>query len=176
MYYSAIGLLAWLVLLIENQDILLNRNQTFERPAWKTYRRFLVAVQVYYITDIIWGVLENRKLATLLFVDTSVYFVSMAFCVLFWTRYVVDYMESGEKQTGRFLVGSGRVIATLVTALTGVNIFTPVLFTVDEQCVYHALAGRYIILSLQILLLVLVSIRAFYAMIHTRKTDVYHAR
>ena len=71
MYYSAIGVLAVIVLLIVNQDLLLNRNNAFHAPAWKVYRRFLFAVLVYYVTDVLWGVLESRKLALLLFTDTT---------------------------------------------------------------------------------------------------------
>ena len=40
MYYSAIGTLAILILLIENQDILRDAGDTFVTPAWKVYRRF----------------------------------------------------------------------------------------------------------------------------------------
>ena len=61
MYYSAIGLLGVMILLIENQDILLNNKGAFEKPVWKVYRRFLLAVLAYYIMDILWGFLENRK-------------------------------------------------------------------------------------------------------------------
>ena len=57
MYYSTIGILALLVLLIENQDILLNRSRSVQAPSWKAYRLFLCAVIVYYFTDIIWGML-----------------------------------------------------------------------------------------------------------------------
>ena len=53
MYYSVISLLALLTLLMENQDILLNRECAFDKPAWKVYRKFLFAVMVYYITDIL---------------------------------------------------------------------------------------------------------------------------
>ena len=58
MYYSAIGLLAILILLIENQDILLNRGAARVRPAWQAYRHFLFAVLAYYVTDTLWGALE----------------------------------------------------------------------------------------------------------------------
>ena len=64
MYYSAIGTLALLILVIENEDVLLNRRGDFSRLAWKVYRGFLIAVIVYYITDIIWGLLEAKKLLT----------------------------------------------------------------------------------------------------------------
>ena len=89
MYYSAIGLLAVIILLIENRDILLNRSGAFELPAWKVYRKFLFAVLVYYITDILWGILESRRLAAALFADTTIYFVAMAVGVLFWAQYTV---------------------------------------------------------------------------------------
>ena len=82
MYYSAIGLLAVLILLIESHEILLHPKDAFERPAWKVYRQFLFAVLGYYVTDILWGVLESRKLAVLLFADTTVYFIAMAAGVL----------------------------------------------------------------------------------------------
>ena len=49
MLYSAIGILALLILLIENQDILMNRKGGFGAPAWKIYRYFLFAVIDYYI-------------------------------------------------------------------------------------------------------------------------------
>ena len=72
MYYSAIGLLAALILLIENQDVIRNLEGAFEKPAWKVYRRFLFAVLAYYVTDILWGVTESAELATLVSVDRTV--------------------------------------------------------------------------------------------------------
>ena len=156
MYYSAIGLLAIIVLLIVNQDILLNRGNAFQTKAWKVYRRFLFAVLIYYVTDVLWGMLESRKLALLLFADTTVYFATMAAGVLFWTHYTFAYLED-ETAFGRFLVYAGRMIAGLITIIAVVNIFVPVLFTVDGDCVYRALPVRYILLGSQILLLLLIS-------------------
>lgn len=164
MYYSAIGALALMTLLIENQDILLNRNGAFEKPAWKVYRRFLIAVAVYYITDIFWGILESGKLARLLFADTSVYFVAMAAGLVLWTNYIVSYLDE-KNRFSRFCLYAGRTIAASVTGLTLVNIFRPVLFTVDENCVYTPLPIRYVVLASQILLLVLISVYAFSSII-----------
>ena len=93
MYYSAIGLLAMLILLIENQDVIRNLEGAFEKPAWKVYRRFLFAVLAYYVTDILWGVIESAKLAALLFADTTVYYIAMAVGVLYWVEYTVVYLE-----------------------------------------------------------------------------------
>ena len=156
MYYSAIGLLAMIVLLIVNHDILLNRGNAFQAPAWKVYRRFLFAVLVYYITDILWGALEAGKLALLLFADTTVYFIAMATGVLFWAQYTVTYLED-KTPAGRLLLYAGRVIAGLISAMAVINIFAPVLFTVDSACVYEALPVRYVLLVSQILLLLMIS-------------------
>ena len=156
MYYSAIGLLAIIVLLIVNHDIFLNRGNAFQAPAWKVYRRFLFAVLVYYITDVLWGTLEDRKLALLLFADTTVYFGAMAAGVLFWSQYTVTYLED-DTPFGRLLMYAGRMIAGLITLTAAVNIFVPVLFTVDSACVYRALPVRYVLLISQILLLLVIS-------------------
>ena len=91
MYYSAFAILAFVVLLIVNHDILLDRVGAFQTPAWRVYRRFLFAVLIYYTTDILWGVLESQKMAKLLFADTTVYFIAMAVGVLFWAEYTVAY-------------------------------------------------------------------------------------
>lgn len=159
MYYSAIGLLAILILFIENHDILLNRNVALEIAAGSVYRKFLVAVLAYYTTDTLWGVLDACKLDRLLFADTTVYYVAMAAGVLFWAQYTVAYLE--EKTVfASSLVAMGRIIAGLITVFAFVNIFHPVLFTVGSDSVYHALLLRYVMLISQVLLLLLISIYA----------------
>ena len=76
MYYSAIGLLAILTLLIINWDILRD-SRINEKAAWNVYRKFLFAVLAYYITDVLWGILEHYRLDTALFIDTTVYYVAI---------------------------------------------------------------------------------------------------
>ena len=163
MYYSAIGLLAALVLLIVNRDILW-APKYYDKPAWNVYRRFLYAVLAYYVTDILWGLLEYKKLSSALFVDTTVYFVAMAAGISFWAEYTVAYLDK-KSPFGRFLVYTGRVISGLILALTIVNIFKPVLFKVDTNSVYTALPLRYVMLVCQILFLITISLFALTSMI-----------
>ena len=171
MYYSAIGLLAIMILLIENHDILLDFKGAYEKPAWKVYRRFLFAVLAYYITDVLWGLLENGKLASLLFADTTVYFIAMAAGLLFWAEFTVAYLE-GQTEFGKLLVLAGRVVAGTITFLTAVNIFAPVLFTVDAEGVYRTFPMRYVILAAQILLLLMISVYAFTSLrLHPAKQE-----
>lgn len=156
MYYSAISLLALLTLLMENQDILLNRECAFDKPAWKVYRKFLFAVMVYYITDILWGFIGSFRLPHLLFADTTVYFVAMAVGVLCWAEYTVAYLDE-RNEFGKALVLTGRLVAGLITLLAVINIFIPVLFTVDADCSYSALPLRFVMLVVQIVLLLVIT-------------------
>ena len=160
MYYSAIGLLAVLILLIENQDILYGGKGVFGQPVWRMYRKFLFAVLAYCVVDALWGLFEGLKLPGLLFADTTVYFVAMAVGVLSWAEFMAAYLEEGN-EFGRFLVFVGRTFAGIIAALTLLNIFAPVLFTVEADCVYRALPLRYVILASQILLLLLSSFYAY---------------
>lgn len=165
MYYSVIGILAAMILLIENQDILWHPSDAFEQPAWRVYRRFLFAVLAYYVTDILWGLLAYQKLTGLLFADTSVYYVAMAVGIWHWTQYTVAYLH--EKGTfERMLLYAGRILAGLVTALVVVNVFVPVLFVIDADCNYHALLLRDVDLCVQIMLLFAISGYAFSAILH----------
>ena len=174
--YSAIGALAIIVLVIVNHDILLNRGSAFQAPAWKVYRKFLFAVLAYYITDVLWGLLESRKLSALLFADTTVYFIAMAAGVFFWAQYTVTYLQD-ETSFGARLVLAGRVISGLITAAAILNIFTPVLFTVDSACVYRALPLRFVLLGSQILFLLMISGYAIASIVRrkTKKTMKYRA-
>ena len=148
MYYSAIGTLAVLVLLIENQDLLFRHIKAFEQRSWQVYRRFLFAILIYYVTDILWGIIESHKLTTLLFIDTTVYFFAMASCIILWTLYVVTFLDD-KTGFGRAIKIVGEIIATIITVLTTLNIFVPVTFVVKEVCVYEALPARYAMITIQ---------------------------
>ena len=169
MYYSAIGLLAVFVLIIVNRDILFHSDDSFKKPAWKKYRRFLLTVLTYYITDIIWGVFEYLKMPKSLFADTTVYFIAMSAGVLFWAEFAVIYLEE-RNRNGKALIFASRIVAGLITVLVIVNIFKPVLFTVDKKCVYEALPFRYVMLVCQILLLLNISVYSLATMIRNVKS------
>lgn len=162
MYYTVIGILATAVLLIENHDILLDHNDDndeIEKPEWNVYRNFLFAVLFYYATDIAWGLFESLKLQGLLFANTTIYFFAMASGVYFWAQYIVAYLDD-KSQTGKYFILAGRSIAGLILVCNIINIFTPLVFTVDENSVYSALPVRDGMLVCQIVLLVAISLYA----------------
>ena len=160
MYYATIGILAILILLIENYDLFLHRSDVKRFPVWNQYRKFLFAVLVYYITDVLWGIIEAHKLVVPLYVDTMVYFIAMACGILMWTQFLVAYLDE-KRRYGRFLLYAGRIFFGAAVGLVFFNLVSPILFSVDENCVYVANPFRYVLLVTQIVLLVLNAVQAF---------------
>ena len=113
-----------------------------------------------YITDILWGILDSNHLIGLLFIDTTAYYLAMAFGVFFWTRYVIVYLD-GKGFVAKLLSGTGFAFLATVILADAVNIFFPVLFQLDESGAYHACPARHVLLIVQILLFLLTSAYAF---------------
>ena len=159
MTYSIIGILALIILLISNRDVIwygkeLSRTQ-------KAYRVFLFGVMAYYITDLLWGILDARGLVTLLFADTAVYFAAMAAAVMFWTQYVISYLEDGNRFE-KILLYTGRVFFAFELTAVAVNFFYPILFSFETDGSYHAGPARYATLAIQILMFMMTSAYTLY--------------
>ena len=161
MTYSIIGILASIVLLISNQDVLRNRDGDARTRSQRSYRVFLWGVLGYYITDALWGILAAHGLTALLYADTVVHFAAMAASVMLWTQYVVAYLGAGST-FAVFLRRAGRVFFGFELAVIAVNFFRPILFRFDETGAYHAGAARYVTLVVQILLFLLTSVYTLY--------------
>lgn len=159
MYYSLIGLLALLVLVIINHDVLFNWSKTAQSSVSKKYRLFLCGVILYYVTDMLWGILDHLKLSAALFIDTEAYFIAMALSIMLWTQYVVAYLEEGRGFNG-FLFRSGIRFFITEVVITIMNLYVPILFWFDEDVTYHTGLGRDIMLVVQILMLLLTAIYA----------------
>ena len=157
MTYSIIGILAAIILLIINKDVLWWHNDEPISRTRSAYRRFLLAVLCYYVTDALWGILDAYRLTALQCVDTTVYFVAMVVSVLLWTRYVVAYLEK-ESLFGNLLTRVGQVFCGLALVVIAANVVWPVVFWFDETGAYHAGGARYALLAIQILLFLLSSV------------------
>jgi len=174
MTYASIGILAALVLLIVNQDVLFVFKTRQEIPAAEAYRRFLFTVLAYYTTDLIWGFLDMGHLTTLLFADTTIYFAVMALAVLFWTQYVITYLE-GNSGFGKALSYTGFVFFAIALVAIIVNAIHPFLFWFDEAGAYHPGLARHLVLLYQILMFLLTAVFSFYLTTHKGK-GIYSKR
>ena len=167
MTYSIIGILAAVILLIINRDVLWGSE---DKPLSKTennYRCFLWGIMAYLITDMLWGILDSHHLTTANFINTSIHFIAMAAAVMLWTRYVISYLEK-KNLFSSILYYSGSVFLGLVILAVIVNIFRPVIFSFDENGAYSAGIARYLILAVQIVLFLLTSI---YTLSVTTRTE-----
>ena len=155
MTYSIIGILASIILLISNRDILWKHSE--QTPTQRNYRAFLLGVLVYYISDLLWGILEAQRLTALLYADTVIYFAAMAAAVMLWTQYAISYLE-GENRFKKALYYTGRIFFGFELVVIVVNFFYPLLFGFDEGGAYHAGPARYVTLGIQILMFLLTSV------------------
>ncbi len=161
MTYSIIGILAALILLIINRDILWVRESEELSPTKRKYRNFLLGVLSYYVTDALWGILDVFRLTKLQYIDTSLYFVAMAASVMLWTWYVIAYLESWNT-FDKMLYYTGNLFLGFEIIIVIVNFFTPVLFWFDESGGYHAGSLRYVTLAFQILMFLVTSVYTLY--------------
>ena len=167
MTYSIIGILAAIILLITNRDILwMTKGSTASRTQ-RLYRGFLLSVLGYYITDALWGILDAWQLTSLQFADTTLYFVAMAAAVLLWTQYVVVYLESDTSFSTLLRYAGWTFFAFEIIAVI-INIFYPVMFWFDESGAYHAASLRYVTLGVQIIMFLMTS---FYTLRLTARSE-----
>ena len=154
MYYASIGFLASLILVIINKDILFQRKEKTAVPAQSAYRRFLLFIIIYHLTDILWGVLDEFKLVTLLYADTVIYFIAMATVLFFWAQYVFEYIEEKNIfKTAFYYFGIVFIVFQLVILI--INFFRPIMFWFDEEGGYHEEFARNLTLYIQIFLFLL---------------------
>ena len=164
MYYSCIALLALVIFFIINYDITLKKQQEYEDivPAVKEYRHFLYSVFIFFIADLSWGFLEELKLLNLLYIDTMLFFAEMAFAVFLWTRFVIAYLKANSK-FAYALKYAGLLFLLAQWIVVFANLFTPILFTFDENDNYTALNARYISMIIQIVMYLMSSVYLLYA-------------
>ena len=167
MTYSIIGILAAIILLITNRDILWMTKGSTASRAQRLYRGFLLSVLGYYITDALWGILDAWQLTSLQFADTTLYFVAMAAAVLLWTQYVVAYLESDTSFSTLLRYAGWTFFAFEIIAVI-INIFYPVMFWFDESGAYHAASLRYVTLGVQIIMFLMTS---FYTLRLTARSE-----
>ncbi|MBR3250151.1 MAG: hypothetical protein IKF80_00420, partial [Erysipelotrichaceae bacterium] len=136
MYYSLIPTLALLMLVIINHDVLLNWARTDKTPVSRKYRLFLFSIILYYVTDMLWGILDHMKFSAALFIDTEAYFIAMALSIMLWTQYAVADLEEG-RGFNNFLFSSGIRFFITEVVITILNLYVPVLFWFDEEGAYH---------------------------------------
>ncbi len=173
MYYSSFGILAVVLHLILNHDVLKNGKNEPSTGFRFRYRQFLNALLIFYISDLLWGFLVESKIRPIAYADTFLFFASMAISVLLWTRYVAAYIDKKRRRSTSFLI-AGWVIAAFVMILLIANFFTPIVFTFTDDSEYVPGYGRYILLIVQFLLFVIMSLYSLFVSHRSEGHDRTH--
>ena len=132
--YSALSLVAIAIHLIINHDLFRLR-QEVSNPISRSYRGFLVATLVYYITDVGWGVFAGLNWIGALYWETVLYFIALAFIVVEWCRFVVVYLNL-HGWMAKLLRSLGYALLAYNIAVLTANFFNDCFFYFDAQ-------GRY---------------------------------
>lgn len=160
MNYSSTGIIALLLTAIINFGIFKNFKNKDEKLCNKKYRNFICSVMVFYISDILWGILYDLKNFLLIYSDTLLYFIAMAFTILLWTRFVISYL--GEKKTFCLIIRIiGLMFLIFDLSVLLLNFFLPKMFWFDKNMVYHSGSLRYSLLIAQIGMYLITSIYLF---------------
>ena len=154
MLYSIVGIIAIAVHLIVNADVFLNVRGKRVFPGERMYLLFLLSVIGYHLTDALWGILYDQKLVAGVFADTTVYFVMMAASIMLWGMFVHRYLGTRNKA----IMYTGIAVFAFQIIFIVVNFFYPVLFEVTDACEYNTKPLRYVMLTAQILMYLILSI------------------
>ncbi len=167
MYYSSIGILAILILFINNFSLLFRSKDKQFTPAHKEYRTFLLTVTAFYIADILWSPLYILNIKVINFLETSLYFVIMALSVLYLTKYIILYLNE-KNLFAKILsfIGNFFLIAQIIVLI--INLFIPIAFWFEEDGSYHTSIARNINLAAQILMLILVEFQMIRVILRTK--------
>lgn len=92
--YSLMGIVALVVLISINFDIIFDRNYKYKsRQAYISYRFLLFGASLFFIADIGWGFLNNIQPVIIAEIDTSIYFIAMSLVLFAWYRFIVKYLD-----------------------------------------------------------------------------------
>ena len=172
MYYASFGLLAIVIHIVINFRVM-KKPKKEEEQVWFRYRMFLHGVMLYYISDILWGILYESKIVALAYADTVLYFASMALSLLLWMRFIVAFLDQ-KNVLSKILNCAGWVIFAFGIVTIIINFFNPIMFDFMENGEYIAGQARYINLFMQMILFALMSVYTLILAIKAKEQGRLH--
>jgi len=155
--YSIFSSVAIVIHLIINFNLLFRKRQGSVPTLLTRYRGFLVSILAYYIVDAAWGIFAGLHWIGIWYLDTILFFSSLAVFALMWGRFVIAYLDF-EKTPARIISWFGNALLAFNIALLAVNIFNNCVFRFDENGKYVLGSLRHLPFYLLIAFIVLTSI------------------
>ena len=133
--YSVFSIAAIVIHLIINFGQLTGRGEDTVRA--RRYRGFLLGVLFYYVADGAWGIFAGLGWIVPWYVDTVLFFLSLAVFVVMWCRFAIVYLGLG-KLASISLAWLGHALIATNVVLLAMNVFNRWVFSFSEQ-------GKYVI-------------------------------
>lgn len=156
MFYSTIGLVAIIIHLILNHEYL--KIKKGRDKVSKAFTGYVVAALLYYISDALWGIIYDLNIPVLLYVDTLLYYATMALTVVLLCRYVTGYLHLNNG-FGVFVEYFGYVFAFAEFLMLVINHSVHIFFWITPDGNYQAYTMRYVALYVQVFLCVMLAIQ-----------------
>lgn len=151
MFYAIIGLLALVLHCLINIEYLMPGNASKLSSAMQRYRAFFISVIVFYVADVTWGIFTEWKLISLAYFGAILFFMAMAWSVLRWTRFVVEYLGRNDRFSTMLTYGGWAIFIFEILALF-INLVKPVVFGFNDSGEYITGPLRMVTLVAQSLL------------------------
>ncbi len=175
MYYASFGMLAIIIHIIINIDVIRGCRNDTESLERSRYRAFLLGILLYYLSDVLWGLLSDLKIVPLIYADTVLYFVAMGLSLFLWMRFTVAYLNQNNHLTKILLIaGSGFFLFEIIVLI--VNFFVPIMFSIHMDGSYEPGIARYITLGIQVMLFTIVSVYSFICSMRADEREKIHHR
>ncbi|MBQ7176765.1 MAG: response regulator [Victivallales bacterium] len=166
-FYSSIAGIALVVHLIINWKQLFDWKKEESRAGSPEFRHFLICLLMFFVSDLLWGILAELGNPTLLYLDTVVFFLMMALSIYAWARFIVAYLEMDGGPQQR-LLWSGRIVMGFFIGALLVNCFNGKFFAISPNCYYKAGYIRQLAFVLLGAFNVYGSITTFIKMLHSQ--------
>lgn len=127
MDYASIGIIALLVHIIINYDMLKRTKEQQKSSSHVAYKIFLFCVLAFYLFDLLWGFIYNLQIPLLSYIWTELYFGVVAVTVFFWTRFVITYIQKDTVFT-TLLKYAGIIFLGFEFLILVANLFFPIMF------------------------------------------------
>ncbi|MBR5357058.1 MAG: GGDEF domain-containing protein [Lachnospiraceae bacterium] len=129
------------------------------------FNYFILTASIYLLVDMTWGILYEHHdipaLFPIIYYLTVFYFAFMLFTMLAWTRYMVAYLNRGNKQSKVMLYGVWTMVLLGIVCLV-LNRFNRFMFTYNENYEYVGEVGRNIYFRFQIAFYAIISLYMLY--------------
>ena len=173
MEYSKIGLLAIILHVIVNADIMFRKGGGVKPEVNTKYRLFLYAALYFYASDICWGVFTQLKMITLAYIFAVSFFFSMGLTVFLWIKYIRVFLNRKNIWSNVLFYVSWVLLVMEVLGLI-CNCFWPHMFYFSPEGEYFTGFGRNAILYVQIVLYSIVGIYTLVLTLRLKDRDKSH--